>query len=91
MECPLSGSAARSLRPCPTKITSEAWLMVDEAETQAAVAEYPTICDEFYKHLACVVVTLAAAPTSLLRELLTLRHGRARAPKAVGRGFRRSP
>lgn len=47
--------------------------MVDEKEIRAAVAEYPTVCEEFYwgKRLAGVVVALKPASSNLLRELLT--------------------
>lgn len=39
-------------------------IMVDEAETHAAVAQHPSVCAEFYwgKRSACVVVTLTTAP-----------------------------
>ena len=47
-------------------------IMVDENEIRAAVAENPTICEEFYwgKRLACVVVAVKPASSNLLRELL---------------------
>ncbi len=64
-------------------------IMVDEAETHAAVGEHPTVCAEFYwgKRLACVVVTLAPATTGLLNELLTEAWLR-KAPKALARELR---
>lgn len=67
-------------------------VMVNETEIHAAVAEYPTVCEEFYwgKRLACLVVTLAKAPTSLLQELLT-EAWLSKAPKAVARQLRPSP
>ena len=48
-------------------------VMVDEPEIRAAVAENPEACAEHYwgKRLSCVAVTLPAASTELLRELLT--------------------
>ena len=48
-------------------------IMLDENGIRSAVAEEPLICDEFYwgKKLACVVVAVKPATTSLLRELLT--------------------
>jgi len=48
-------------------------IMVDENEIRSAVAENPTVCEEFYwgKRLACVVVALKPASSNLLRELLT--------------------
>lgn len=48
-------------------------IMVDENEIRAAVAENPTVCEEFYwgKRLACVVVALKPATPTLLRELLS--------------------
>lgn len=47
--------------------------MVDENEIRGAVAENPTVCEEFYwgKRLACVVAALKSASSNLLRELLT--------------------
>lgn len=67
-------------------------VMVEEAEICAAVAEYSTICTESYwgKRLACVVITLAAAPPELLRELLAEAWLR-KAPKALARDFHPSP
>ena len=48
-------------------------IMVDQNEIRGAVAENPTVCQEFYwgKRLACVVVTLQPASSQLLSELLT--------------------
>lgn len=47
-------------------------IMLDENGIRSAVAEEPLICDEFYwgKKLACVVVAVKPATTSLLQELL---------------------
>jgi hypothetical protein len=47
-------------------------VMLDEAGIRTAVAEMPAMCDEYYwgKRLACVVVDLAAAPASLVEDLL---------------------
>ena len=66
-------------------------VMLDEAEINAAVAEYPTACTEFYwgKRLACVVVSLTGAPAGLLRELLT-EAWLCKAPKSLVREFRPS-
>lgn len=59
-------------------------VMVDEAGINAAVAEYPDACAPFYwgARLACVVVTLAAADTSLVQELMT-EAWRRKAPKKL--------
>jgi hypothetical protein len=48
-------------------------IMLDEYEIRAAVAENPAVCEEFYwgKRLACVVVALKPASSTLLAELLT--------------------
>ena len=48
-------------------------IMVDENEIRAAMAENPTVCQEFYwgKRLACVVVAVKPASSNLLCELLT--------------------
>jgi hypothetical protein len=48
-------------------------IMLDENGIRSAVAEDPLICDEFYwgEKLACVVVAVKPAATSLLQELLT--------------------
>jgi hypothetical protein len=48
-------------------------VMVDEAEINAAVAEYPQACAPFYwgARLACVAVALVAVPPTVLQELLT--------------------
>lgn len=47
-------------------------IMLDENSIRSATAEFPAVCQEFYwgKKLACVVVTVKAATTGLLRELL---------------------
>lgn len=48
-------------------------IMAGEAEIRAAAAEHPAVCAELHwgERLACVVVTLAPAPSRLVRELLT--------------------
>ena len=48
-------------------------VMVDEGEIRAAVAEYPSVCQEYWRgrRLACVVVSLGDAPAGLVGELLT--------------------
>jgi hypothetical protein len=63
-------------------------IMVDEAQIHATVAEYPTVCAEFYwgKRLACVVVALGPASPELLQELLT-EAWLGKAPKALVRDF----
>lgn len=47
-------------------------IMLDENGIRSVTAEFPSVCQEFYwgKKLACVVVTVKAATTGLLRELL---------------------
>jgi hypothetical protein len=59
-------------------------VMVDEAETNALVAEFPDICAPVYwgARLACVAVTLATAEPSFVRELLT-EAWRRKAPKKL--------
>lgn len=63
-------------------------IMVDEAETRAAVAEDPTVCEEFYwgRRLACVVVNLAGATPELVRELLA-EAWLGKAPRTLAREF----
>jgi len=58
-------------------------VMVDEMEIRAAVAANPDICQELYwgKRLACVVVDLAAAPSSL-SKICSPRRGRERLPRS---------
>ncbi len=48
-------------------------VMLDEPGILAAVAEYPEVCAPYYwgKKLSCAVVSLPAASSELLRELLT--------------------
>ena len=64
-------------------------IMVDESEIRAASAEHPTICEPVYwgKRLACVVVSLRPASSTLLRELLTEAWLR-KAPRALTAEFR---
>jgi hypothetical protein len=59
-------------------------IMVDENEIRGAVAENPSVCEEFYwgKRLACVVVALKPASSNLLRELLTEAWAR-KAPRSL--------
>ena len=63
-------------------------VILDEAEINDAVAEYPTACAKYYwgKPLACVVVSLTEAPGGLLRELLTEAWLR-KAPQSLVREF----
>jgi len=59
-------------------------VMVDEAGIAAAVSEFPDACAPFYwgARLACVVVTLAATDSTLIRELMT-EAWRRKAPKKL--------
>lgn len=61
-------------------------IMLDENGIRAAVAEFPSVCKDFYwgNKLACVVVAVKPATTGLLRELFTDAYRR-KAPAALTR------